>query len=682
MTHINPDGQSSSQTTDKSRPDTARSMASQTWITVFADEGVFPFTRARLIARRYTRQPVQWFDFRSTSTASGVSTAVLFTADQSGIIEPVVATDSNGTWIVTFSAPTSAGDQDIYIMRSSNDGVTWSIAQRISSVPSDSEDNALDADPHIIYEPLSATWVIGWQSAQTRDGAGTDIDIVIVTSVNRGVNFSAPAFVNAGYQSDSFNNDFLQIFSPQAGFVQVVYRGFNSSVGLKRFYSVRRNLVTLAPWSTEASFGPQNDAMEEMQEVGIAVDLSNNLIVISYTTPDSIKTSSSSNGGLTFTNGRVLAVDEATDPVVGTDARGVFVTVWTSAGIRSFIDTLFTSKPNRTVVAERELFYSISTGQNGTGLGNGWSTPRPLDARNYGQSGRTTRPRIFVDAPRRAWVVVYQSTKTNYQQTGSGGSSTVSGESSDMDVFVTAWDRIQRELCQERSLIIGAHCVEAVNDYIAAMPQNMSSFQTVRISGNFVVQNTTSTSVVIKGGRRVAFVGEIPGFDSIQQSVSCDSVPLFIVDDDNSAFRFNKSTISVTNSPILIFNRGGTPAANLEVSVDANANGYGICWPFMSLLRCPLGFRPPELMGEPTSLCVPCPAGSFCPDTYNSANASLVQPCTVGNYCGAGSWLQTPCKVMRYYLPAAPAMTGLPQCSTAGSPCLPGYRKFFAFESW
>lgn len=106
-----------------------------------------------------------------------------------------VATDGAGTWVVVWSAVTPADDSyDIYWIRSTDNGVTWSAAAPLYP------DYATDPpsakyDPRVIYTS-SGAWLVVWQSDRNLGGAtGSDGDTHIARSFDGGATWTAPALM-------------------------------------------------------------------------------------------------------------------------------------------------------------------------------------------------------------------------------------------------------------------------------------------------------------------------------------------------------------------------------------------------------------------------------------------------------------------------------------------------------
>jgi Neuraminidase (sialidase) len=132
--------------------------------------------------------------FFSRSTDNGITwtdPAILNTnadTDTGNDYVPVLATDSQGKWVVVwFSAENlggtiGSGDWDIFVALSTDNGITWTDPETLNSNAETDAIEAYDLNPYIATDG-SGNWVAVWYSEDDMEGTiGTDADILVSTS--------------------------------------------------------------------------------------------------------------------------------------------------------------------------------------------------------------------------------------------------------------------------------------------------------------------------------------------------------------------------------------------------------------------------------------------------------------------------------------------------------------------
>jgi hypothetical protein len=133
-------------------------------------------------------------------------------ADAAVDLTPRVATDGQGTWIVSYSS--RVGDSDAVFVRSTDDGATWSAPQPIAA--RFATDAREDLRP-VPFAGLPGTWVIAWESNQPLAGTRTDFDLHFVRSTDGGLTWSTPLLLNNNGNFDSGDDRAVDLASDGAG---------------------------------------------------------------------------------------------------------------------------------------------------------------------------------------------------------------------------------------------------------------------------------------------------------------------------------------------------------------------------------------------------------------------------------------------------------------------------------
>ncbi len=140
---------------------------------------------------------------------------------------PHAATDGNGNWIVVWESLTIPGDWDIFVARSTNNGVSWStVAALNTNAATDSGD---DINVHLATD-AAGNWVAVWSSEDALGGTiGTDYDILVSRSSSNGSSWSAPAPLNANAATDIGDDFFPQIATDAGGQWITVWSAYDTT---------------------------------------------------------------------------------------------------------------------------------------------------------------------------------------------------------------------------------------------------------------------------------------------------------------------------------------------------------------------------------------------------------------------------------------------------------------------
>ncbi len=285
------------------------------------------------------------------STDAGLTwTAAARISIADGIDEtmPDITTDRAGTWLAVWSQADFEGS-DLWISRSFDNAGTWSQPERLE--PQFSHIDVGDDLRAQVATDESGNWVIVWDSTDTLLGAalGSDADILISNSTDT-LTWTFPQTVNHEAASDSSNDLSPQITVDAAGNWVVVWESGDS---------------------VDAISGADFDIMIAQTPNPM------------FTWPDST---------LLNTNGLGDSGDDRS-PHLTIDAAGIWRAVWSS-----------TNSLGGTVGDDADIMGATSTDQGVT-----WSRPLPLVENASTDSGADLFPKLVTDGMG-AWVLVWEST--------------------------------------------------------------------------------------------------------------------------------------------------------------------------------------------------------------------------------------------------------------------------------
>ncbi len=172
---------------------------------------------------------------------------------------PRVATDGNGLWIAVWSSEDPLGgvggggvgdDFDIFMARSTNDGLTWSVTTALNTnAGTDTRD---DITPDLVTDG-TGQWLAVWSSRDSLGGTiGTDPDIVCSRSTDGGVTWSAPGPLNTNAASDSRLDELPQVATQANGTWIAVWQSadiFVPGIGSDLDIAFARSVDGGATWS-------------------------------------------------------------------------------------------------------------------------------------------------------------------------------------------------------------------------------------------------------------------------------------------------------------------------------------------------------------------------------------------------------------------------------------------------
>ncbi|MBI4557423.1 MAG: carboxypeptidase regulatory-like domain-containing protein [Candidatus Hydrogenedentes bacterium] len=275
-------------------------------------------------------------------------------ADTSADVNPQLATDGAGNWICVWASDDSLGgtigtDMDILYARSSNNGITWTVPAPLNAnAATDGSDGFGEDSRPVILTDRAGIWIAVWQSSGSVGGPiGADYEIVLARSVDNGLNWTAPAALDANVASDTTSDESPHVATDGAGTWIAVWHAYN--------------------W-----------------EGGLDYD---------------ILFARSTDGGVSWTSPSPLYIDAATDPWADgaphltSDGAGTWIAVWESNNPRD----------GGTLGGDFDILQarSVDSGQN-------WTAPIPLNANADGDRGFDTSPHLTADG-NGTWIAVWQS---------------------------------------------------------------------------------------------------------------------------------------------------------------------------------------------------------------------------------------------------------------------------------
>jgi len=142
-------------------------------------------------------------------------------------VEPEIATDGNGMWVVTWQVVGGGGDTttEIRWSASTDNGATWTDPTALTHAAENANAAAVDARPHVATDG-AGTWIIVWDSGRDIDSepdVTTDADIFYAISTDNAANFGPASALNTDHVTDNAQNMAPTIATDAAGNWMVVW---------------------------------------------------------------------------------------------------------------------------------------------------------------------------------------------------------------------------------------------------------------------------------------------------------------------------------------------------------------------------------------------------------------------------------------------------------------------------
>jgi len=189
-----------------------------TWIAVWSSNDTLGGTTGNdtdILFARSTNDGVTW------SAPAALNSSAF--GDLRGDANPDLATDGAGTWIAVWDSNDSLNDtigtdDDILVARSTNGGASWSPVAALNRAITDS---GSDVEPRIATDG-AGTWVVVWESTDGLGvGAGNDRDLAAARSTDGGVTWSTPVPANTSAATDSKGDFAPHVASDGSAFITV-----------------------------------------------------------------------------------------------------------------------------------------------------------------------------------------------------------------------------------------------------------------------------------------------------------------------------------------------------------------------------------------------------------------------------------------------------------------------------
>ena len=192
-------------------------------------------------------------DLPSIEVSAPVVLNTTAASDVQDIDSGVCVSRAGSTCVAVWAVIGAAGvDQDLYVSRSTDHGLTWSPAALLNS--NAAFDSGFDSDV-VVRGDGAGTWVAVWWSDDSLLGAiGTDNDILFTRSTDDGVTWSPVTALNAGAASDTGSDIMPRLEFDGAGVWLVVWRSNDPGAGTGIDYEIlfTRSIDGGQDWSAPA----------------------------------------------------------------------------------------------------------------------------------------------------------------------------------------------------------------------------------------------------------------------------------------------------------------------------------------------------------------------------------------------------------------------------------------------
>jgi len=144
---------------------------------------------------------------------------------------PVIATDGSGSWLAVWYSEDSLGgtigtDGDLFVARSTDRGATWTAPAVLNT---NAATDSKDDYHHHLATDGSGNWLAVWQTYDSLGGTiGTDADILVARSTDHGATWTAPAPLNSNAPSDSAPDRDPRVATDGAGTWVAVWKSYDS----------------------------------------------------------------------------------------------------------------------------------------------------------------------------------------------------------------------------------------------------------------------------------------------------------------------------------------------------------------------------------------------------------------------------------------------------------------------
>jgi len=266
---------------------------------------------------------------------------------------PHLAADGRGNWVAVYESfdsddPGKPGDLDIFVSRSSDDGVSWTDPARIAKYMEG--DDSFDDGPKVATD-RNGNWVAVWYSQFDLGGSsGKEFKVLSSTSNDDGKTWTAPIAVNSFSKIEGGVDDWPEIATDTHGLWLTVLRSTHSlggRLGGEGDILIVRSMDNGKTWSESTPLNDNAEADEGDDAFPqIATDEGGHWIAV-WVTLDSLQRTSrntnqrkrvvcatSSNQGISWSDPSQIGDGEDDPeqqfPQIAMDREGHCVSIWES----------------------------------------------------------------------------------------------------------------------------------------------------------------------------------------------------------------------------------------------------------------------------------------------------------------------------------------------------------------
>ena len=182
--------------------------------------------------------------------------------DNSTDFAPSISTDKAGNWVAVWhSTNTDNGasfDEDIFVSRSTDNGATWSPRAFLNNAATDV---GSDFTPEVATD-FAGNWVTVWRSNEALKGFQFDNDIFVSRSIDNGVTWSLPEILNSNGPTDSGGDALPQLVTNGTGIFLVAWEStedLNGTAGTDADILISRSLNGGTTWSNQQLVNTNGD---------------------------------------------------------------------------------------------------------------------------------------------------------------------------------------------------------------------------------------------------------------------------------------------------------------------------------------------------------------------------------------------------------------------------------------
>lgn len=337
--------------------------------------------------------------------------------DQGQDLSPALATDGKGIWIAVWSSTedlNKAGrrDRDLQVAISSDNGLTWATPRNLNT--NAGRDWGDDDSPDIATDG-AGRWLVVWHSTDSLGNTvGGDGDVLVSSSTDAGLTWTAPAPIDKGAAGDRHSDDTPSLATDGRGHWVIAWSSGGPSADNLRYdhnilaavsadnglnWRDPRPVVAAGGEETRRDWGPRvvTDGLghwlcgwSSTDSLGGRIGLDRDVLG-----------ARSNDGGATWSEPTPVNQEAGRDagddgsPQIVTDGLGSWVAVWTTWDNR-----------NRSTGSEGDLAVAMSRD-----YGETWTTSQFLNTNAVGDYGGDFNPTLATDR-NGLWMVVWDTNES------------------------------------------------------------------------------------------------------------------------------------------------------------------------------------------------------------------------------------------------------------------------------